>query len=183
MFIRCVNVLVWLSSLVGVGFGIYHHVKIYDPFVLVSAMIYVAIVIATRWLHPNRKLTAIFQIFLIVNMVLNGLGTNGLYRTSLHYDDLVHFTSPAMLMFAGLLWQDIRRKPFWPAVVFTIVVSFGWEPTEIVLDAVLKTHTYGQEGQDLDTVYDIIMDISGIGAVAIVFYRWRTQIMRWLVRK
>ncbi len=179
-FTRVVSGIVWIGSAVAIVFGIYHHLKIYDPFVLVSACIYVLVVVSTQWAHPNRKLTALLQLFMIVNMILNGFGTNGLYRTSLHYDDLVHFLSPAFLMFAGLMWQRIRQRPLWVAVVFSILISVGWEPTEIAFDYYFKTHTYGQTGQDLDTVYDIIMDLSGIIVAGLVYWKWEQPLLRWL---
>lgn len=179
-FTRFVSVLVWLSSIVAIGFGIQHHLAIYDPFVLVSSIIYVIVIIGLRWAHPNRKLTSLFQLFLIINMFFNGFGTFRYYRTAYFYDDVVHFISPATLLYAGAIWQQIRNKPFWPALVFTLIITIGWEPTEISLDYFFKTQTYGQVGQEWDTLYDILMGLAGIAAASAIYFKGRTNFMRWL---
>jgi uncharacterized membrane protein YjdF len=180
MFIGLVNVIVALGSLVAIGFGIYHHLTIYDPFVLVSSIIYVLVVVGTRWLHPNRRVTAILQLCLVINMILNGMGTASLYRTSYHYDDLVHFISPAMLTYVGAMWLALKHKPVWPAIVFAAVISLGWEPVEIFFDAVFGTQTVGQWNQPLDTRYDLIVDTLGIVVAAIVFFKTKVRLLRWL---
>lgn len=179
-FIRVANVLVALGALVAIGFGIYHHLTIYDPFVLVSAIIYVLIVIGTRWLHHNRKLTALLQLFLIINMILNGFGTFSFYRTLYYYDDVVHFISPAMLTYAGGVWLSLRHKPLWPGVIFALAISIGWEPIEIFFDAVFGTQTVGQWNQPFDTWYDLIADVFGIITAAILFAKTKGRFLQWL---
>lgn len=177
-FVRVITGVVWAIQPLILGFAIYHEVKLQNTFIFGSAIIYMVALLAVPFIVRQKRLSSVIQTLLIANMMLNGLGAFGWYSTTYHYDDMVHFLSPAILMWGICLW--FAPKQLWWAALFSIMIGFIWEPMEYYGDQILATRTYGQAGQPLDTVYDIIMDSLGVMFGLVVFQLTRRPVLAWL---
>lgn len=162
------------------GFAIYHQVELDNTFIFASSLVYMAalLIIPTVIMRDQPRLRSVIQALLITNMLLNGFGAYGWYSTTFHYDDVVHFLSPAILVWGVCVW--FRPRQMWKAVFFSILVGLVWEPMEYFGDQLLSTHTYGQPGQPLDTVYDIIMDTLGVIGGIMLFQLTRRPVLAWV---
>lgn len=180
-------------------FGAYAWVVADLAFVFGSALVYLGVAMALPYLlrrflpiDPSFRFSRILALSyaaLCTNIVLNGLGALGWYRISYYYDDSVHFLTPVVGTIMFTVWYLVRFPSVtsrgyayainaMAAVVF--VLSVLWEPSEIVIDAAFGVKTYGQEGQALDTLYDILMDCAGILAARVyIEYRGRA-LLNWL---
>ncbi len=186
-FERVVRGLVWGVALASFLFGLYHWLVLDIPFVFGAAITYIIVLFWIPWLTSSRRWGAMLQVLLMVNMILNGWGAFGWYRTFYFYDDLVHFISPVVMMWGFSIWYCLKhggnaRIP-WKIVALALFIGFIWEPMEYYGDMLLASKTYGQAGQPLDTVYDLVMDTSGVAAGYVVFLFTRHAALRWILSK
>lgn len=198
-FQRIVDLLVWASSTVALVFGVYHYTVLENAFIFWVSVIYVfglfsiAPIFRSDTLlrrYGYRRFASIVELLLIVNLVINGWGALGWYRTWYHYDDFVHFATPAMITWGCGMWYTARialrkqmtmlPKRAWLILLFALAISLLWEPLEFYGDQLLGTATYGQDGQVFDTWYDVLMDALGVLAGWFVFLHTRIPVLRWV---
>lgn len=179
-FVRIVTGLVWALQPVILGFAIYHEVKLQNTFIFGSSLLYMALLLVVPWLiiRHNRRLSSLIQLLLLTTVLLNGFGSFGWYWTTYHYDDVVHFLSPAIFTWGIAVW--FAPKQLWRPALFTLLLSLIWEPFEYYVDLVFSTRTYGQPGQSLDTIYDLLMDSLGILFGLMVYHFTRRPVLAWL---
>lgn len=163
-----------------------------------GALVYVVVLAViprlVRWIFPRQSpltqkhLIMLTQGLVLMNLILNGWGSLGWYGTSYNYDDIVHFMSPVGLVYVAAIWYQVyqRNKSTqvalqfpWVAMGFTAIISLIWEPTEYYGDRLVGSQTYGQIGQPLDTVYDLIADAFGILCGASLYWWTRHASLRW----
>lgn len=199
---RIVHLLVWGTSGVGLALGLYHLVVLDNAFIFWASVAYVVglfsivpIFHADSMLrrYSYQRFASVVEILLIASLFLNGSGALGWYRTSYHYDDLVHFATPAMITWGCGMWytarialrKQIRTLPkhAWFIVVFVLLLSVIWEPIELYGDQILGTKTYGQADQVLDTWYDLLMDFLGVLTGWFIFLKTRIPVLRWVQKK
>jgi uncharacterized membrane protein YjdF len=128
-----------------------------------------------------------------VSLFLNGSGALGWYRTWYHYDDFVHFATPAMITWGAGMWYTARialrkqmhtlPKRAWLILVVGLLISVIWEPLEFYGDQLLGTKTYGQADQAFDTYYDLLMDLLGVLTAWFIFLKTRIAVLRWVQKK
>lgn len=196
-----VDLLVWGVSCAGVIFALYKLQTYNDSFVLWSAIGYIIGLFsiipifrsdAALRRYGYKRLGSIIELLLAASLVFNGFGTLGWYLTTEHYDDFVHFITPAMITWGCGMWYvahialkdqvtTLPKKAWW-VIAAALAVSLVWEPTEFITDKLLGTTTYGQPGQPLDTLYDITMDVLGVVTGWLVFLATRVRILRWIQR-
>lgn len=186
-FERIVRGLVWGVSGTSFLFGLYHWLVLDIPFIFGAAITYIIVLFCVPLLTQLGRWGAVLQLLLMVNMLLNGWGAFGWYRTIYFYDDLVHFISPVVMMWGFSIWYCLKhggnaRIP-WGVVALALFIGFVWEPMEYYGDMFFLTKTYGQTDQPLDTVYDLIMDTSGVAFGYLVFLFTRHQTLRWVLSK
>lgn len=177
---RIITGLVWALQPVILGFAIYHEVKLHNTFIFGSSLLYMALLLVVPWLiiRHNRRLSSLVQLLLLTAVLLNGFGSFGWYWSTVHYDDLVHFLSPALFIWGIGVW--FNPKQIWRLVVVTLLVGVIWEPLEYVIDQIFNTRTYGQPGQSLDTFYDVMMDSLGTLFGLVVYRFTHRPVLAWL---
>ncbi|HBY73524.1 MAG TPA: hypothetical protein DEG44_02405 [Candidatus Kerfeldbacteria bacterium] len=151
-----------------------------NSFIFGSSIVYMVALLIVPWLiiRHNPRLSSVVQALLIATMVLNGFGAYGWYSSTLHYDDFVHFLSPALLTWGVCMW--FKPHQLWYAAIFSIMTGLIWEPMEYFGDQIFSTRTYGQPGQPLDTAYDIVMDTLGVVFGLLVFRLTRRPVLAWI---
>lgn len=185
-FERVIHGLVWGVSLTSFSFGLYHWLVLDIPFIFGAAITYIIVLLCIPWLTSSKRWGAVLQGLLMVNMILNGWGAFGWYRTIYFYDDLVHFISPVVMMWGFSIWYCLKHgghaKIPWKVVALALFIGFIWEPMEYYGDRLFATKTYGQADQPLDTVYDLVMDTTGVAVGYLVFLCTRHPVLRWILR-
>lgn len=183
---------------VSVVFGAYEWLELSSPFIFGGSLVYVALLLILPWIlqkshiqheYSFSKVYAFVCGCITVNLVLNGLGSIGWYRISDHYDDIVHIVTPFLGFLLAILWIYVRHGPaythaqmlriaLWIAL-FVVCMGVLWEVVEVLLDSVFLVHTSGQDGQPLDTLYDIIDDAVGAICGYVFILCYRTPFLNW----
>jgi len=145
-------------------------------------------IIAPVWFFKSedplkKKARLELQGFILLAVVLNGLGALGLYKLYLvgfEYDKFVHFITPLVLVLGaarfGMIWygRDIGSALKW-SLAAVLVGAVGWEFYEVFSDAIFGTQSFGVYGEAVvkDTVIDLLMNIFGaaLAAIIIIFYK------------
>jgi hypothetical protein len=198
-FKNIVDLLVWGTSGVALGLGVYNLQVLDNAFVFWSAVAYVVglfsiapIFRADTMLrrYSYQRLASVVELLLIINLVINGWGALGWYRTLQHYDDFVHFATPAMITWGCGMWYTARialrkqmqtlPKRAWWILLFALTICLLWEPIEFYGDQLLGTQTYGQAGQVYDTWYDLLMDMLGVIVGWLIFLETRLPMLHWV---
>ena len=177
-FVRIITGLVWGLQPFIFGIGLYHETVLDNAFIFGSSLVYMVALFSIPYIVRHKRLSSLMQALLIVNMLLNGFGAYGLYTITYHYDDMVHFLSPALLTWGICVW--FAPKQLWRPAVFAIVIGLIWEPAEYYGDQIFSTRAYGQSGQPLDTLYDIMMDSFGVWLGLGVFWLTRRPVLNWV---
>ena len=135
-------------------------------------------------IHP--ELLSRFEILILAVIVLNSLGYLWLFDKSLYffieYDTFVHFLAPILftlclaigLMIYYFLKQiKIDKIRFvLNLAIITAIYTLFWELFEFGIDQLFQTTLFGQEGQYLDTLYDVIADFLSIPISAVIIYKY-----------
>lgn len=184
-FQRVMRGLTWGVALATFLFGLYFLLVVDNTFIFGSSILYIIILVGVRLFLRDERLVALYRLMIIVNLVFNGWGAFGWYRTLYFYDDFVHFSTPFIGVWIIFVWYAHTYKTAklpWYLIVGAIILGFVWELTEYYGDQIFNTETFGQADQPLDTVYDIIMDICGIMAGMGLYLLTRNRLLRWLSR-
>lgn len=121
--------------------------------------------------HITENALGLIEVFLVIVLAQNGAGAMGLYLHWQYYDLVLHVTGPflsgyitAVLLESHLhprIGDHIQRVRLW-AIGITIFCIFTWELYEWFGDLVFNTHMFGQEGEEYDTLYDIIAGLAAM---------------------
>ncbi|MCW1930098.1 MAG: hypothetical protein KIH62_002155 [Candidatus Kerfeldbacteria bacterium] len=187
------------AILLSIVFGIYAWIELNSPFIFWSSLVYVALLLALPWIvrrsgaHQRYSFSRIVTLLcfcITINLALNGLGSIGWYRSTLHYDDIVHLVTPILGVMLCMIWLCVRRQDelsyrdiqglLLRVSLFVAALSVLWEPCELLLDMLFRVHTAGQDGQSLDTVYDIVVDGVGVVCAYVLCRQFWQPILRWL---
>lgn len=149
-----------------------------DLFRAVMGTLSAAVIALPFYVHMNTGLRTkiasrergMLEIVLVAILTSNGLGALGFYRSLQYYDLVLHFCIPIAFGFGTSVvlrgiytkWSALRVAVI--ACVITFVCIFAWEGYELLGDTLFGTAMLGQEGEELDTLYDI-----GAGIVALPF--------------
>ncbi len=159
-------------------------------FALVSAVIILMPRIIFRKPKSEEKGRALdlFQFTITVALILNGLGSLGLYRlqlTGFQYDKFLHFIIPLLFVIWGVqfvkVWFDL--KPGKALVIVGVLVFWGgilWELFEALVDKFLGTAFLlggGTRGVAFEIMFDVVMNTLGI-IVGIAFIFWRKRVAK-----
>jgi len=138
--------------------------------------------------NPEQEKAIIkLQTIVILAIIVNGIGALGLYKLYLvgfEYDKFVHFFIPFLFMFGGVtLFTNFFNKSFQKAlgltITFVLLGGFAWELFELLADRAFGTEMLGYYGLEVgkDTIIDIIMNVLGIlaGAIVIVLRRRKSS--------
>jgi glycopeptide antibiotics resistance protein len=200
-FQRIADGLVWGASCAALIFGFYKLRTYNDNFVFWSTVAYViGLFCILPWFRSDnmlrrygyKRLASTIELLLLASLIVNGYGTLGWYRTTVHYDDFVHFITPAMITWGAGIWYvshvalkrqltKLPRKAYW-VIGIGLACGLLWEPLELLFDYLFATTTSGQAGQELDTLYDVIMDVLGVCAGWAVFLLTRVRMLKWIQR-
>lgn len=122
----------------------------------------------------QKSVLNIIQAILVIALILNGLGTLGLYKIILQYDLFVHFSNSLIFMIAAAelchRWLGMNLKK---SIILSLIIVFFsgiyLEMFEFSGDVFLKTQMRGYYGQSVaqDTIRDVIMNCFGIIAAAL----------------
>jgi len=200
-FQRIVDLLVWGVSCVALVFGFYNITVLNNAFVFWCTIAYIIGLFSILPLFRSdavlrrygyRRLAAIIELLLTLSLVFNGIGSLGFYVTTVHYDDFVHLLTPATVTWGFGIWITARialrdqivalPRQVWKVVIIGLALAFVWEPVEFLTDMLLGTNTFGQDGQQFDTYYDLIMGVLGVCVGWIVFVYTRVRVLRWIQR-
>ncbi len=122
-----------------------------------------------------------FQIAVAISLILNGFGSLGLfqlYKVGFEYDKMVHFITGLIMTiaFSRLLFYRYGfsfKKAVFLSAFLMLIAGIGWEIFEFLSDFIFGTKTFGVYGAQIkrDTALDLIFDLAGIIAGALVFWR------------
>lgn len=142
-----------------------------DLFRAVMAAISAALMVAPLFIHMRTKWReritgserGIFEILLAIMLAGNGIGALGFYRSLQYYDMALHFFYPILsgvcvaILLHGLYRQKITPNQLALRTISTIAfLVLLWEGYEWSGDTFLGTQMLGQEGEQFDTVYDVL---------------------------
>lgn len=122
-----------------------------------------------------------FQISLVISLILNGFGSLGLfqlYKVGFEYDKMIHFITGLIVSvaFGRLLFYRYGfglKKAVFLSAFLMLIAGAGWEIFEFLSDFIFGTKTFGVYGMQIkrDTALDLIFDLAGVIAGALVFGR------------
>jgi hypothetical protein len=135
-------------------------------------------------IHP--ELLSRMEILVTTGIILNALGYMWLFAKGpsyfIEYDTVVHFVAPVLFtiviaMVYGVYYNfkkvEIDKSKFiLKLAVITIAYTLLWEVVEYVLDIFFHLGIYGQEGQALDTFYDVTADFLSIPVSSVIIYKY-----------
>lgn len=108
----------------------------------------------------------VIEVLMAIMLAGNGIGSLGFYRSLQYYDMGLHFFFPILtgICIAIVLngWFQNRVDPSQIAVRTVSIIALCvllWEGYEWTGDTFLGTAMLGQNGEELDTVYDIIAGV------------------------
>ena len=131
-------------------------------------------------------------IFVYASLFLGGM--QGYYIRFWWWDVVLHASSGILLGFAGFLLVyilntqkkiQIHMKPIFVAlfsVAFAVLLGVIWEIFEFTMDSFFGLNMQVRQSGVVDTMWDLIMDLSGALAVAVVGYIYMRR-ERHLVEK
>lgn len=184
-FQRIMLGLTWGVAVCTFGFGLYFLFEVDNAFIFGSALLYIIVLGGVRLFVHNERILALYRLMIVVNLVINGWGAFGWYRTLYYYDDFVHFSTPFIAVWIVFVWYAYTYRTTklpWLLLATSVILGFVWELTEYYGDMVFNTETFGQADQPFDTMYDIIMDNFGILAGISLYLLTRKRLVRWLDR-
>ncbi len=152
--------------------------------VLITPRIIYAKINNQNQFHPEI-LTRV-EVLVTTAIILNALGYLWLFDKGLYYfveyDTFVHFVAPICLtlVFAIILliYYNFKNKKVnkikfvLSLAVITAAYTLFWEIFEYLMDLFFQTELFGQEGQLLDTFYDVTADILSILVVSVIIYKY-----------
>lgn len=120
-------------------------------------------------------------------LALNALGSLSFYTTTQYYDMVLHFVDP--LIAAGVFslliaaWElhdgDYQKSHvLYLSIATAFVMIFLWEAYEYYGDVWFGTKMFGQDGEQLDTIYDILAGFAGLIASAPLIRRYTDRFLR-----
>lgn len=121
--------------------------------------------------HITENALGLIEVFLVIVLAQNGAGAMGLYLQWQYYDLVLHVTGPLMCGYITAVLLESHMHPRvgdhlarvrWAAIGITIFCIFAWEVYEWFGDLVFNTHMFGQEGEEYDTLYDILAGIAAM---------------------
>lgn len=175
----------WGVAAFTLAFGLYFLFVIENKFIFGVAILEVIVLSAGRLFIRDERVLSLYRLMIVVNLVINGWGAFGWYRTLYFYDDFVHFSTPFIGVWIIFVWYAHTYKTTklpWHLLATAIILGFVWELTEYYGDMIFNTETFGQANQPLDTAYDIMMDNLGILAGIGLYLLTRNSLGRWLSR-
>lgn len=150
-----------------------------------------AIVVPLILLELKRKAVitggAIFLLFFMVLIDAGMPGYLGYSPSDLNwYDNLAHYLGAVgltMFLWSFICWtvsptgppKTNGRRKFYAAVLIMVVVSIFFEFTEFFTDAIFGWSNFHP---GVDTIGDLIFDLSGIFSAAVVIARHRVSILK-----
>lgn len=140
--------------------------------------------------YNRSRLLAVLYFAFVGDIILNGLGGLGWYRLAYHYDDLVHFAAPILGVIFCSAWAIARLHSaetyadvyiaLWSMAGLVFAFTVLWEPAELLIDYLFHVETSGQYGQNLDTLYDMLMDCAGVIVGRVIMQYAYRPLTRWL---
>lgn len=132
--------------------------------------------------HPlgnqaKQKSLNFLQSSLTSVLILNafgGLGLFKLYNSIFGYDKFVHLFAPfvatlSLIYFIHYWYGKNIKKSIISAAIMIILTGFLWELSELTIDYLFETETFGHYGEIIirDTIGDLIWNTLGIGTAVI----------------
>lgn len=156
---------------------------IYSLVLITPRVIYSKININNQ-LHP--ELLSRVEILILTAIILNSLGYLWLFDKNLYffieYDTFVHFLAPilftlclAIILMIYYYFKAIKidkTKFVLKLALLTAIYTLFWEVFEYGFDQIFKTGLYGQEGQTMDTLYDVVADLLSIPVSSVIIYKY-----------
>lgn len=157
---------------------------IFSFVLLTPRIIYSKINNENRILHP-KTLTRV-EVLVTSAIILNALGYLWLFDKGFYYfieyDTFVHFVAPICLTLTLaiilLIYYNFKNKKVnkikfvLSLAVITAVYTLFWEVFEYLMDIISHVGLFGQEGQPLDTFYDVTADLLSIPVVSVIIYKY-----------
>jgi hypothetical protein len=104
-------------------------------------------------------------------LALNALGSLSFYTTTQYYDMVLHFVDPligaCVLAVVVTAWEKhdgdySQSHVLYISLAATFMLIFLWEAYEYYGDVWFGTKMFGQDGEQYDTLYDIIAGIAAL---------------------
>ncbi len=162
-----------------------------DYFKAIVSLVSIAAILLPSFLYSNvlwfkERFSVEFlrtvEMTTAIGIVLNSLGTLGLYYVHLEYYGVLHFAVTAIIAFLlmSMIGVSMKRNGkqhyiswsrFWGAFITFIVVVVIWEAYEYFADIAFGTMLSIDPGQPgVDTYVDMIWDVVGITVASIFGY-------------
>lgn len=118
---------------------------------------------------------------------LNALGSLSFYRSTQYFDMVLHFVDPliAACVFSLVIaaWEshdgDYEQSHVrYMSLATAFVMIFLWEAYEYYGDVWFGTKMFGQDGEELDTLYDIIAGFFGLLVAAPLIRRYSGRFLK-----
>lgn len=189
-----------LIALIILALGLYNIIQ-WKVGTGIGFIVYFFALLTPRYLYQNLDIVrkqfnhgvlSTVEILLTTVIILSTVGYIWLFHstTFYNYDTYVHFIIILLLtllfavvsaIFLRLYKKTVTRGKFiLVCMAFSVSAVFFWEFFELSVSAILKVEFFGQPGQPLDTLYDIMAGLLTIPLSSVLIYKYLDSYMkRW----
>jgi len=157
---------------------------IFSLVLLTPRIIYSKINSENQIFHPET-LTRV-EVLVTSAIIINVLGYLWLFDKGFYYfieyDTFVHFVAPIcitltltilLLIYYNFKNKKVNKTKFvLNLAIITAIYTLFWEIFEYLMDIIFHVGLFGQEGQPLDTFYDVTADLLSIPVVSVIIYKY-----------